>query len=641
MVAGGVLEAQLTYWKQQLHGSPPTLDLPTDRPRPAANTFRGARRSFVLSNALTEALKALSEREGVTLFITLLAAFRTLLYRYTGQDDISIGATIANRTRTETEELIGFFVNMLVLRTRLTDDPSFRVLLRRELEVALGAYTHQDLPFELLVETLQPERDMGRTPLFQVAFVLHNAPPPTLQLPGLTVTRMDTHSGTTQFDLMLSMVEEPNGLTGSLEYSTDLFDAATVDRLIGHWTTLLAGIVAQPQARLSALPLLTAAERQRQFAAWQATQVALPPAREVHSLFESQVCHTPEAVAVIGDDQPLTYAALNARANQLAHYLRAQGVGPDVCVGLCVERSLELVVGVLGILKAGGAYVPLDPTYPPARLAFMLADAQVRVLVTQQRLVDRLPHSGTTRVCLDVDWPVIARQREDNPVSGVTADNLAYVIYTSGSTGTPKGVAMPHRCLWNLLMWHTQSAALPRSARTLQFAPLSFDVSFQELFATWSAGGTLVLISEDLRRDPAGLLRALTQAAIDRLFLPVVALQQLAEVAVTYGPVPTGLRTVITAGEQLQITRSIAELFSTLAPCTLHNHYGPSESHVVTAFPLTGEPQMWPTLPPIGWPIANIQIYVLDPGWQRVPVGVPGELYIGGVWPGGICTARR
>jgi amino acid adenylation domain-containing protein len=351
----------------------------------------------------------------------------------------------------------------------------------------------------------------------------------------------------------------------------------------------------------------------------------------IHKLVEAVVEQKPDAVAVVFEQESLTYRQLNSRANFLAHYLQALGVGPEMLVGICMERSVEMVVGLLGILKAGGAYVPLDPAYPTERLAFMLEDTQTKVLLTQSRLVESLPKHQAHVVCLDTQWEEIAFQSEENPISAVTADNLAYVIYTSGSTGRPKGVAMSHRPLSNLLLWQLESSTLPIGAKTLQFAPVSFDVSFQEVFSTWCSGGTLVLISEQVRVDAFELLRFLAAQEINRLFLPFVALQQLAEVADAQGAVVPTLREIITAGEQLQITRPIANWLTKLQNCTLHNHYGPSESHVVTAFTLTGSPSDWPALPPIGQPIANTQIYLLDSQMQRVSEGVPGELYIGGI----------
>ncbi|MFN6569386.1 amino acid adenylation domain-containing protein, partial [Dendronalium sp. ChiSLP03b] len=629
-MAGEVLESQLAYWQKQLAGAPTVLDLPTDHPRPAVQTFRGATYKFEISPELSLALKTLSQQEGCTLFMTVLAAFKTLLYRYSGSEDIIVGSPIANRNRAELEGLIGPFLNTLVLRTKLGGDFTFQELLSQVRETSLGAYAHQDLPFEQLVEVLQPERSLSHTPLFQVMFVLQNAPKSDLELIGLTSTLIDQSFGTAKFDLIFSVLETAEGLSATFEYSTDLFETDTISRMAGHLQTLLEAIVANPEQELRQLPLLTPAEQQ-QLLEWNDTQVEYSQIQIIHQLFEAQVERTPDAIAAVFEERQLTYRELNARANQLAHYLQTLGVKPEVLVGICVERSLEMAVGILGILKAGAAYVPLDPQLPQERLSFMLNDSQVKVLLTQQHLVTKLTEHQTVVVCLDSDWQVISQSTEENLCSDVQPSNLAYVIYTSGSTGKPKGVAMNQLPLCNLIMWQLENMKVASGAKTLQFAPVSFDVSFQEMFSTWCSGGTLYFITEELRRDPKALLDFLNQKAIERLFLPFVALQQLAEVAGDCKLIPSTLREIITAGEQLQITPTIANLFSNLTDCTLHNHYGPSESHVITAFTLTGSVNTWPALPPIGQPINNTQIYILDSHLRQVPVGVPGELHIGGI----------
>ncbi|MHC5744030.1 MAG: non-ribosomal peptide synthetase [Nostoc sp.] len=628
---GEVLQSQLSYWQQKLASAPTLLSLPTDRPRPAVQTYQGTHQEFALSEKLTGKLAKLSQEQGVTLFMTLLAAFDTLLYRYTGTEDILVGSPIANRDRSDIEGLIGFFVNSLVMRTDLSGNPSFSQLLTRVREMAMEAYSHQHLPFEMLVEALQPERDLSHSPLFQVMFVLQNAPTSGLELTGLTVSSLPIKGTTSRFDLTLIMQNSPTGLVGVWEYNTDLFDASTIERMTGHFVTLLEGIIANPEKRISQLPLLTQPEQQKLLVEWNDTGVDYPQDLCIHQLFESQVDITPDAIAVIYENQQLTYYELNYRANQLAHYLRSLGVGSDALVGLCVERSLEMVIGLLGILKAGAAYVPLDPEYPPERLSFILEDAQVRVLLTQQSLLDRLPQHQAQLVCLDTDAQLISQSGQDNLIFDVQANNLAYIIYTSGSTGQPKGIAMNQLALSNLILWHRENLKISRGAKTLQFASISFDVSFQEIFTTWCSGGTLFLIGEELRRDTSALLGFLQQKAIERMFLPFVALQQLAEVAIGGELVNSHLREIITAGEQLQITPAISQWLSKLTDCTLHNHYGPSESHLATSFTLTNSVETWPLLPPIGRPIANAQIYILDKYLQPVPIGVPGELYIAGV----------
>ncbi|MEH2220998.1 MAG: amino acid adenylation domain-containing protein [Nostoc sp.] len=625
-----VLKRQLDYWKQLLKNAPTLLELPTDKPRPAIQTFRGAIQYREFSNELSQALANFSRQEGATLFMTLFAAYATLLYRYTGSDDIVVGTPLANRDRLELEGLIGFFVNTLVLRTDLSGNPSFQQLLSRVRQLTLQAYTHPDLPFEELVKTLQPQRDLSHTPLFQVMFVLENAPISELELTGLTLSPLATEKTTAKFDLTLFIKNTTSGLIAIWQYNTDLFDPSTIERMAGHFVTLLESIVTNPQQQISQLPLLTQVE-QEQLLVWNNTQVDYPRDRSIHQLFEEQVRRTPDAVAVEFENQQLTYHQLNCRANQLAHYLKSLGVKADVLVGLCVERSLEMVVGLLGILKAGGAYLPLDPEYPTERLSFMLEDAQVSVLLIQQSLVDRLPQHQAKLVCLHTDAQLISECSQDNLISGVQANNLAYIIYTSGSTGKPKGIAMNQLALGNMILWHRENLKISRGAKTLQFAPISFDVSFQEIFSTWCSGGTLLLITEELRRDAVALLGFIQEKAVERLFVPFVALQQLAEVAVDSELVTTHLREIITAGEQLQITPAISQWLYKLTDCTLHNHYGPSESHVATSFTLTNSVETWPLLPPIGQPIANTQIYILDKYLQPVPIGVPGELHIGGV----------
>ncbi|MFN6442085.1 MAG: amino acid adenylation domain-containing protein, partial [Nostoc sp. DedSLP01] len=628
---GEVLKNQLSYWKQQLANAPTFLPLPTDRPRPAVQTFNGAYLEFALSDELTQRLLQLSQKQGCTLFMTLLAAYNTLLYRYTGQEDILVGSPIANRDRSEIEGLIGFFVNTLVMRTNLTENPTFSELLTRVRDMAMEAYSHQYLPFEMLVEALQPERDLSHAPLFQVMFVLQNAPTSGLELTKLNVSSLPIKLTTSRFDLTLIMQNTATGMVGLWEYSTDLFDASTIERMTSHFVTLLESIIANPEQHLAQLPLLSEVEQQQLLLKWNDTGLDYPLDKCIHQLFEEQLGRSPDAVAVVFDNQQLTYQQLNCRANQLAHYLRSLGVKPDTLVGICVERSIEMVVGILGILKAGGAYVPIDPEYPQERLSFMLQDAAVSILLTQQQLLKRLPKHQAQLVCLDTDRLLISQLSQNNPITDVQATNLAYVIYTSGSTGQPKGVALNQLALCNLILWQLQNNTISTGAKTLQFAPISFDVSFQEIFSTWFSGGTLFLITEELRRDPIALLGFLQQQAVERLFVPFVALQQLAEVAVGSELVNSHLREIITAGEQLQITPAISQWLSKLTECTLHNHYGPSESHVIITFTLANSVETWPLLPPIGRPIANTQIYILDKYLQPVPIGVAGELYIGGV----------
>src|SRR5919199_263585 len=618
---GEVLAAQLSYWQQQLAGAPSLLELPTDRPRPAVQTFSGATQLLALPQPLSQKLKALSQKSGVTLFMTLLAAFQTLLYRYTGQDDICIGSPIANRNHSETERLIGFFVNTLVLRTPLSGNPSFQELLGRVREVALGAYAHQDLPFEQLVEALHPERSLSHHPLFQVMFVLQNAPMPALELPGLTLSSLEIDSKTAKFDLTLSMEDTEQGLVGALEYNTDLFDAAAIGRMLGHFQTLLEGIVADPQQHVSNLPLLTQPERHTLLVEWNHTQVDYPKDVCVHQLFEAQVEQTPEAMAVVFEDQQLTYRELNRRANQVAHHLRSLGVGSDVLVGICVERSLEMVVGLLGILKAGAAYVPLDPSYPAERLAFMLEDAQVPILLTQQRLVSRLPKHGAKAICLDADWEIIAQESTENSTSNVKADNLAYVIYTSGSTGKPKGVQIEHQGLLNLVFWHQRAFAVSSAERATQIAGPAFDAAVWELLPYLTTGASIYIANEETRISPVQLRDWLITSAITITFLPT----PLAESVLSLDwPSNTALQTLLTGGDKLHNYPSPS------LPFKLVNNYGPTENTVVTTSGGVSSTKQSDRTPTIGRPIANTQVYLLDKNLQPVPVGIPGEIYVGG-----------
>jgi len=622
---GEILETQLAYWKGQLGGDLSVLELPTDRPRPSIQTFQGAIDSFSLPLALSESLRALSTQEGSTLFMTLLAAFQTLLHRYTNQEDIIVGSPIANRNRLDTKELIGFFVNTLALRTDLSGNPTFQQLLGWVREGTLGAYAHQDLPFERLVEELQPERDMSRSPLFQVMLVLQNTPRSSLMLPGFTLSPLEIDSQVTKFDLTLGIVDAEQGLYGTLGYNTALFDAATAARILAHFETLLESIVADPQQRLADLTLLDQAECQQLLATWNDTLAAYPPDLCLHDLVEARSVQTPDAVAIALEDEQLTYQTLNQKANQLAHHLQGWGVGSETLVGVCVERSLEMIVGILGVLKAGGAYVPLDPAYPQERLAFMLQDAQVKVLLTQEKLLPELPQCQACIVCLDTDWPTIARQNEANPESGISADNPAYVIYTSGSTGRPKGVIVSHRAVCNHLLW--RQAAYPLSSADVfpHKASLSFDLSIWEIWGMLTAGVRLVLARPGGQMDAVYLARLVVQENIAIIHFPPVMLRVFLEEPEARHC--TSLRRVFCGGEPL--TRDIAARFFDRLNASLHHQYGPTEACVVSAVWNCVRHRRYDVIP-IGRAIANTQIHILDRHLRPTPVGVPGELHIGG-----------
>jgi amino acid adenylation domain-containing protein len=618
---GEVLSNQLGYWRRQLADLTP-LQLPTDRPHPPLPSFRGASHYFTLPEQLSAALRQLSRREGVTLFMTLLTAFQLLLHRYSGQDDIVVGAPIANRNRAEIEALIGFFVNTLVLRTNLAGNPTFRELLARVREVALEAYAHQDLPFEMLVEELQPERDLSRNPLFQVTFQLLNAPRGELNMQNLQVTSLGLAARTAKFDIALGLWEDEQILAGRLEYSTDLFEAATIARLVGHFSRLLEGIVAAPDARLADLPLLSTAERQQLLLDWNATSAPYPHETPLHQLIEAQVARTPDALAVAAEQGQLSYAELNRRANGLAHHLQQLGVRPDTLVGLYMERSLAMVVALLAILKAGGAYVPLDPTSPAERLHYMLADAGLSLVISQPELAERLPASGLQVLYLRPDGRGAGAEREENPVSAVRARHLAYVIYTSGSTGRPKGVMIEHDGLINLLDWHQFNYHVTNADRATQLASPAFDASAWEIWPYLVAGASIHIPDDQTRVSPLELLDWLANKKITIAFLPTPLAAAILDLV---WPPAMALRVLLTGGEKLlqgPKKKLSAHLF---------NHYGPTESTVVATWaPVALQTKPGPP-PPIGRPIANTEVYVLDRYMQPVPIGVPGELHIGGV----------
>ncbi|OLP20470.1 non-ribosomal peptide synthetase [Leptolyngbya sp. 'hensonii'] len=616
------------YWLRQFAGAVPVLDLPTDRPRPSFRTFVADRRDYTLDGTLMTSLKQLGTQLGCSFMSTILASFEVFLHRLTGQEDCVVGVPAAGQAGSGQYSLVGHCVNLLPIRSQIDGHQSFSDYLKRRKPDILDAYDNQQFTFGSLLQKLTLPRDPSRIPLVSVIFNLDQGlEGDRLPFAGLQAEVFSNPRAYENFELYVNVTEFKHKLVLEWQYNTNLFDEATIDRHAQEFETLLRSIVAHPDQQIGCLPLLPAPE-QDLLAQWQQTETPYPNHLSIHQLVEAQAERTPAAVAAIFDHQQLTYQELNQRANHLAHHLRSLGVGPNVLVGICLERSLELVVGLLGILKAGGAYVPLDPTYPQERLALMLEDSQAPVLLTQQGLLTSLPPTQAQVLCLDTQWETIAQQSPANPTSQTQPEHLAYVIYTSGSTGKPKGVSLNHRLLVNLLHWQLQQSALSVGAKTVQFTPVSFDVSFQEIFSTWSAGGTLVLISEDTRKDAVELLRFLNEQEIERLFLPFIGLQHLAEVADSRGIAPASLREVITAGEQLQITRSIANWFSQLPDCTLYNHYGPSETHVVTSFTLPSHPKTWMPLPPIGRPIANTQVYLLNPQLQLVPIGVAGELCV-------------
>lgn len=610
---GEILEKQIAYWKQQLDNIT-LLNLPHDRTRPTKQTYKGKTQYLALPKRLSKELNCLSQRQGVTLFMTLLAAFKTLLYRYTQQEDLVIGSPIANRNRQEIEGLIGFFVNTLVLRTNLKGNLTFLQLLDKVREVALGAYAHQDLPFEKLVEELHPVRTLSHHPLFQVVFSLQNTPSQILELPNVKISQLSLEQITTKFDLEFQLWETSEELKGQITYSTDLFDDITITRMLGHFQTLLEGITANPQEVLSKLPLLTETEQNLLLFEWNKTQTNYPKLSIPH-LFEKQAKQTPHAVAVVYENEQLTYGELNKRANQIAHHLQKNGVSLDVLVGICVERSLEMIIGILGILKAGGAYVPLDPHYPEQRLKFILEDAQISVLLTHSSL--NIQHLATTPLITYVDnAELINQESQENPKNDVTSQNLAYLIYTSGSTGVPKGVLVQYQGLSNLWQAQINTFNLNSRSRVLQFASLSFDASIFEIVMALLTGARLYLAKKELLLPGKTLIKLLRENAITHITLPPSVLAMLPAQELP------ALQTIISAGEPCS--------FDTIKPWVfdrqVYNAYGLTEATVwSTIAQISNEQQS-----SIGRPIANTQIYILDSHMQPVPIGIPGELYIGG-----------
>ncbi|HEX9669920.1 MAG TPA: amino acid adenylation domain-containing protein, partial [Thermoanaerobaculia bacterium] len=625
-LTGETLATQLAYWREALAGAPAVLELPADRPRPAVQTFRGGTLPFRLPPELTAALHALARRQGVTLFMTLLAGVQALLHRLTGREDLLLGSPIANRNRAEIEGLIGFFVNTLVLRGRPQGEMPFEELLARAGETTLEAYAHQDLPFEKVVEHLQPRRELSHAPLFQILVLLQNAPIALPQLPGLTVEPFALAGKTAKFDLTLAFVEgrdAAGGLLAAAEFATDLFDGATVQRLLGHLSTLLEGAVADPAARLADLPLLSAVEREQVVVAWNRTATAYPREATVHALFTAQARRTPDAVAVACGGETLSYAELDARAERLAARLRALGVGPEIAVGLCVERSLELAPALLGILKAGGFYVPLDPQVPRERLAFMVEEVRAAVLVTQEHLAGLLPdRPGCVRVL--VPQALGGEEAPAQAGAGGDAANLAYVMYTSGSTGRPKGVAVSHRNVVRLVQ-ETDYVHFGPDEVFLQFAPVSFDAATLEIWGPLLNGGRLVIFPP----GPASLEElgeAIAREGVTTLWLTAGLFHRMVE---RHLERLRPLRQLLAGGDVLSSSH-VRRALAGLPGVALINGYGPTEGttftccHSVRTAPVEGAGV------PIGRPIANSRAYVLDGALRPVPVGAVGELYASG-----------
>ncbi|MCL6589239.1 MAG: amino acid adenylation domain-containing protein [Firmicutes bacterium] len=622
-IQGEFLERELSYWRQQLAGAPPVLDLPLDHPRPKVQSSQGTFAEFTVPAPVLKSLKALAGQQNATLFMLLLALFKTQLYRYTAQEDLLVGTPVAGRNQVETEGLIGLFVNTLVLRTDFSGAPSFIELLERVRRVALDAYAHQELPFEKLVEELRPERNLSYTPLFQVMFVFQNAPLPAVDLPGIKVTPLTIDCGFAQFDLSMTLWEEDEGLKGTLEYNTDLFEAATIERMIGHYRMLLEAAVADPRQKITQAPLLTPAERRQILEEWNGPHKPYPRERGVHQLFEDQAAKTPEAVAVIFEERRLTYRELNQRANQLARFLQKQGVGPGSVVGLYLDYSLELMVGVMGVLKAGAAYLPLDPAYPEKRLALMLADSGAALLLTQQSLAAANFRFQVPALRLDEEWAQIAGEDGADLERQYGAGNTACIIYTSGSTGLPKGVLLGQGNLANLVVSFIRSYQPGPSDRILPLTALGSASFVGEILPLLCAGGALVLI------DKANFLD------FDRLVELIAAYEItiISSVPAVMAKLNAGgfnikkLRLILSGGEALY-RHDIDRLLKTT---TVVNGYGLTETSICSTFAkLDAETPDTSGVISIGKPVMNHQVYILDPHLNLLPAGCPGEIYIGG-----------
>ena len=615
----GAMAQQLSYWSKQLGGRLPVLELPTDHPRPSIQTYNGARQVLRIGSDAHQRLKSLAQQESCTLFMALVSVLQTLLHRYTGQDEIILGSPISNRTLPDSERLIGMFLNMLVLRTSMDGDPSFRALLKRVRDVTLDAYSNQDVPFDRIVRSLQVDRDPSRNPVFQVLLQLSPAEGYVLDIPGIAASAIEVDSEAAQFDLVLHLFEEENGISGHFEYNTDLFSSETMTRTANHFQVLLESALTDPDAAISTLSILDD-EEVRQLARWNDTAADIPEVAGLYQLFEEQAAKTPDALAVTFVTEHLTYRELNERANQLAYHLRTQGVAPDQLVGLFVERSLDMLVGVLGIMKSGAAYVPLDPSYPQDRLAFMLADSGADLLVTESALLERRPIVDITTICLDTDWAHIGALPSDNLLSLSGPDNLAYAIYTSGSTGLPKGVLIPHRCAVNFLWSMSKNPGLCADDTLLSVTTLSFDIAVLELYLPLCVGAHCHIVPLETAMDAVQLMRALTESGATAIQATPITYRMLLE-ADWMGH---GQLKILCGGEAID-----ADLAGKLLPrcAELWNMYGPTET---TVWSIIHQIHHEDASILVGHPIANTQVHILDDHLQPVPVGVTGELYIGG-----------
>ncbi len=616
-----VLVDSLTYWQERLADELPILDLPQDRPHLANQTFRGARIPVTLSRELTESLTALGQTQGCTLYMTLLAGFNILLSRYSRMDDIIVGSPIANRDHPQLESLLGMFVNNIVLRTDLGGAPDFNALLTRIKETATGAYAHAELPFEKLVQVLHLPVDMSHTPLFQVMFDFHNTPMPEIDMEGLAVKRCTLDAGMSRFDLTLELAEDADGVAGYFEYNPDLYDEVTIQAMATHLQRLLEAVVADPTVAITTLPMLSPEEKTQLVDDWNETDVELAGSAGFHHLFEQQVIRAPDEVAVIFGESQLTYRELNIRSNQLAHYLRTLKVGPDVLVGICLERSVDMLVALLGVLKAGGTYLPLDPDYPADRIGYILDDADTSLLLTHRSLLEKLPACNAQVLAIDAEKDLIRKLCADTPESLETADNLAYVIYTSGSTGRPKGVQVQHQAVSNFLTSMTKCPGIDVNDVVLALTTISFDIAVLELYLPLIVGAKVVIASREQALDGRDLKDLMQDHGVS-LMQATPATWRLLVDSGWRGD--AGLK-VLCGGEALSqdLARDLVRLTG-----GVWNMYGPTETTVwSTCSHITSEEESVR----IGRPIDNTRLYVLDQYQQPVPVGVHGELYIGGL----------
>ena len=626
---GKLLEKNLEYWKKKLNGVEP-LQLPTDFVRPAVQSIKGDSLEFLVDKELTEKINELSKQNDTTLFMTLLAVINVLFYRYSGQEDICIGSPIAGRQQEEIEELIGFFINTLAMRSDVTGDTAFTELLQQVKVTTLEAYDHQEAPFEQVVETVANQRDMSRSPLFQAMFVLQNAPDnAALSIQELTLSSVDFDNKISKFDILISISESASGLHCAFEYCTDLFEERTVRRMTDHFKSLLNSITADPEQKIGLLPMLSESEENQLLKEFNDTYADHPKDKSITDLFEDQAARTPQEIAIVFEDSQITYRELNERSNRIAHYLRKKGIKEETLVPVCMDRSIDMIAGVIGILKAGAAYVPIDPDYPEERISYILKDTGANVLLSSKEVRSKIPETENLEI---IETDTINSELDllpsHNLPERVKPEYLTYVLYTSGSTGKPKGVRMTGSSLVNLLYWQ-ENQFKNKKRSVLQFTSLNFDVSFQEIFSTLCFGSKLCLISAERRIDMTEVMKDISGFEVTNLFIPYIVLKNLAEHILSGSGDAHSLQEIITAGEQLKLTNDISELLKK-NNIRLINQYGPTEAHVVSSYEINNGTEN-SSLPPIGKPIDNTQLYILSENEKPVPVGVPGELHIAGV----------